>query len=571
MGVLLLGNAAYVLAFGDREPQPYDNVNDMNYETPGQADGDGLPFDAADLPQQTENQDRDESKKESVEDVSEKTSDKTQDSDLPSDKNESTGAGDADKGGGTGGDGLGIPKPSPKLESITATWLGSDSVEYGTPLPRAAIHVTAKYDNGDTKMITGWTAGAYDPNRLGPGTLKISYQSKTTSVSYNIVDKEASLSAVWKSGKGSYRYKKDNLQRSDLSVTLTYLSGKTELLPSSGYTVSGFSNAQTGTHSATVIHGDLSTPVSYTVTDYVTGLSASFTYVSVRGDVSWSDIMRGQHIYRVYASGSKEALGSSEYTVSGYSNDSGANGEKLVIRSGSHKLSIGYSVYPAILRVRAIGLDRDILQNRQFIKHMTLSGPGDVSLEDEYVINGETYRFAGFYGDRDCLDSIDIPQTINAEESITYNENSIDVKVERFYYAKYEKVVTPDPPGPVDPQDPQAPVDPQDPADPQDPQDPQNPQDPQDPQDPNGGQDQTAPGGNSGQQDASDPTDQGAGQTPDAPAVPQEPQEPAAPAQQDEPDKPDKPDPPKEDNGGGSGSDSGQQQTEDNNGDASNG
>ena len=154
--------------------------------------------------------------------------------------------------------------PAPTLTGISASYTGGDVV-IGTALSAlVGIVVTAKYSDGTTKTVTGYTLSGSITE--GSNTITVTYEGMTATFTVTGVEEEpevtlSSISATYTGGNVAVGTAVNNL--TGITVTAHYSDGTTA--PVTGYTLSG--TIAEGINTITVSYGGKTT--TFTVTGEV--------------------------------------------------------------------------------------------------------------------------------------------------------------------------------------------------------------------------------------------------------------------------------------------------------------
>ena len=428
---LLFGNVVYALVTGERKPFSYVMNNKMNYEATTEetevAQNEEVTMDDDEVEFSTE-----ETTEES-EDAEETTSKGT--SDVASED------GDGDPvGTGDGGKKPGKPKAvkkAKKLVDLICSWPGSDSLLYGKPMNTAAISVKGKYDNGDIERIPieNCTIEGFDPNTLGSSTINIKYYGFTKALGYTILNYELGITCSSWEKRYSYRYG-DEFSKSDMVVVANMADGSTENISADDFSVSGIEMKVVGDHSCTITHNGFSISEAYKINNFPVALKSSIRRFTVRGKVSWSDVVAGQTFSAEMADGTTKDLGPDDYQISGYSTKT-AGKTSLTVSYEEVSLSIPYNVYYDSLKVDT-GNNVDQTANFNFTTSFEVSSSDSLGLPEEYKNEdtGVEYVLEGIYTDSEYKTKIDYPAVYEADKALRINSDGLAWH-EYVLYAKY--------------------------------------------------------------------------------------------------------------------------------------
>lgn len=446
---LFAGSIFYALFTGEREPFLYAMNNKMNYDT-NKEEIDVVKNDPVTIDEEielstettTEQNNRKEKKTEKKtnnddEKVS-KSNKSDKESDQESDEESDQESSEEGENGGDNIEGGDDNAPvSKKLVELICTWKDSDKLLYGKAMKTSDIHVTGKYDNGDTENIPieNCTINGFDSNKLGEGTCTISYYGFSRNMSYTILNYELSIFCDSWDKRYQYRYG-DNFLNSDIIVKANMADGSKENVLD--FNVSGIQMDSVGEHVCIISYKNFTLSEDYNVRNYPLSLESSINKFTVRGAVTWDEIVDGQTIKANMADGTVKELSSTDYLISGYP-QSVSGSHELNISYDGVMITIPYVVYYDSLKVDMggeIGKSVDI----HFTTSLDITSAESLGLEEEYTDaeSGIVYILEGIYNDSGYVHEFEFPKSYTANKRFRINSEGLPWH-EYAVYAKYVK------------------------------------------------------------------------------------------------------------------------------------
>ena len=129
------------------------------------------------------------------------------------------------------------------------------------------LRVSATRADGQVEEITGYELSGYDPQKLGPQTITVSYEGKTAGFTVTVLENTVTaLTLTRKPNKLSY-LQGESLEPTGMVVTAIYLDGTQKEV--TGYELSGYDPQKLGTQTVTVSYEGKTAGFTVTVLENV--------------------------------------------------------------------------------------------------------------------------------------------------------------------------------------------------------------------------------------------------------------------------------------------------------------
>ena len=166
------------------------------------------------------------------------------------------------------GDGGGTVTPPAEVSSIEIEGTLKDTYFVGDELELTELKVKVTMSDGTTKEITltSEMVSGFDTTTVGDDkTLTITYEGKTTTASYDVVE-PAVTSIALKTELSTKYYIGDSLNLSEQKITATYENGATKDIAISSQMISGFNTTTAGANKTlTITYEGKTTTLTYSV------------------------------------------------------------------------------------------------------------------------------------------------------------------------------------------------------------------------------------------------------------------------------------------------------------------
>lgn len=147
--------------------------------------------------------------------------------------------------------------------SISATYLGGETVDVGTELTKDVFNVELKYNNGTSEELNDFSLSPTTVSELGSNKITISYGNFTTTVTIMGVEEDTSspdssevtLKSIEATYVGPNLNIGDKIKASDIVVVAKYSDGSTKTISSSKFKFKPSTVTSSGFHYITVTYG----------------------------------------------------------------------------------------------------------------------------------------------------------------------------------------------------------------------------------------------------------------------------------------------------------------------------
>ena len=140
-----------------------------------------------------------------------------------------------------------------KLKSIAVSSKPDKTVyKLGESLDLKGMNVTATYDTGEVKTVSGYSVTGYSPSTIGTQKITVSYQGKTASFNVTVKDYPTSLDITKLPTKTNY-VAGEALDTKGIKVVATFKSGEKRNIVTS-YKVSGYDKNKAGQQTVTLTY-----------------------------------------------------------------------------------------------------------------------------------------------------------------------------------------------------------------------------------------------------------------------------------------------------------------------------
>lgn len=281
-----------------------------------------------------------------------------------------------------------------RAKSLTGITAETNKTVYyvGETFDASSLTVIAQYNNGTSEDVTGYSISGFNSSTTGQKTVTVTYRDFTASFQVTVTENRLTGIEITKTPTKTEYFQGESLNLNGLEVMVSYEDGSNETV--SGYSVSGFDNANPGLQTITVTYNGFSDTFTVTVKEkQLTGIEITATPNKLNYYVGQSLDLTGMQVMASYNDGTKVQV--NDYAVTGYD----------PAKSGPQTVTVSYGGYSDTFQVNVenkqlTGIEITTLPlNTDYYQGQSLNLTGMVvtaSYNDESTAEITDYTVSGF-------------------------------------------------------------------------------------------------------------------------------------------------------------------------------